>query len=109
MSEQYTKNQLEALIAEAKKEVEFYQALVNVQKEGGMRKTWGWLAIGSLVASAFVGGVLAGGAEPVIALITVGVIFYYFKIAKDEKDNEEKLLSAKAKVEEYEEQKREDF
>jgi hypothetical protein len=104
MSEQYTKKQLEALIAEAKKEVEFYQALVNVQKEGGMRKTWGWLAVASLVASAFFGGVVAGGAGPVVALISVGVILYYFKIAKDEKDNEQKLLYAREKFEEYEEQ-----
>ncbi len=104
MSEQYTKKQLEALMAEAKKEVDFNQTLVNLQKESNLRKTVGWLAVASLVASAFFGGVVAGGAGPVVALISVGVILYYFKIVKDEKDNEERLLSAKAKFEKYEEQ-----
>jgi Flp pilus assembly protein TadB len=109
MSEEYTKDQIRALMAEAKKEVDFYQQLVNIQKESGWKKTWGWLAVLSIFATAFFGGVVAGGPGPVVALISAGLILYYFKIAKDEKDVEEKLLSAKAKVEEYEDKINEMF
>lgn len=102
MSEEYTKEQIKALLTEVKKEVDFYQPLVNLQNESNWKKTWGWLAVLSIFATAFFGGVVAGGTGAVVAIISAGVILNYFKIAKDENDNVHKLLIAIEKVEEYE-------
>ena len=104
MTEKYTSEQLRALIAEQKKEVDFYERIINVTKNNGWRKGWGWFVVLMIVGSAFMGGISASDEATVIAIVGIGSLVYYLSILKDENETQQKLLSAKTKLQEYEEQ-----
>lgn len=104
MTEKYTTEQLKALIAEQKKEVDFWEKIINVSKDDGWRKGWGWFVVIMIVASAFTGGITAGDEGLVVGIVAIASLLYYLSIVRDEKDTKQKYLSAKSKLQEYEDQ-----
>jgi len=99
---EYSKNQLNALMAEQKKEIEFYSAADNVGKNDTGKSSIGWMAVISTILAGFFGGFVNGGVGGFFAIVAISLIIYYFSLLSNADEVRRDLMSAKAKLADYE-------
>jgi len=99
--ENSTKEQLQCLISENKKEIDFYQSIVNARSKNSTREMFGWLSIISILLAGYFGGFVSDGTGMFLSICSVIIIVYYFKLVNDDSRIDESLRGAKIKEVEY--------